>query len=101
LRKPPEELEKILRPGGSTNRSSFTLRLARSFKEASFVLEMEEEEVVDTSEDLVIRHLTFLMGESSLGDSKIGAGGVEVVAIVATSLVEVSSSSLSLLEYSS
>jgi hypothetical protein len=81
--------------------SSFTLRLARLFKEASFVLEMEEEGVDDTSEDLAIRHLTFLMGESSLGDSKSDAGGVEVVAIVATSLVEVSSSSLSLPEYSS
>jgi hypothetical protein len=81
--------------------SSFTLRLARSFKEASFVLEMEEEEVGDTLEDLAIRHLTFLMGESSLGDSKSDVGGVEVVVIVATSLVEVSSSSLSLSKYSS
>jgi hypothetical protein len=39
------------------------------------------------------------MGESSLGDSKSDVGGVEVVAITATSLVEVSSSSLSLPEY--
>jgi hypothetical protein len=55
---------------------------------------MEEEGVDDTSEALAIRHLTFLMGESSLGDSKSDVGGVEVVAIVATSLVVVSSSSL-------
>jgi hypothetical protein len=57
---------------------------------------MEEEGVGDTLEDLDTRHLTFLMGESSLGDSKSDVGGVEVVAIGATSLVEVSSSSLSL-----
>jgi hypothetical protein len=62
---------------------------------------MEEEGVGDTSEDLDIRHLTFLMGESSLGDSKSDVGEVEVVAIAAISLVEVSSSSLSLAEYSS
>jgi hypothetical protein len=48
-----------------------------------------------------MRHLTFLMGESSLGDSKSDVGGVEVVVTAATSLVEVYSSSLSLLEYSS
>jgi hypothetical protein len=34
--------------------SSFTLRLARSFNEASFVLEMEEEVVGDTSEALAM-----------------------------------------------
>jgi hypothetical protein len=62
---------------------------------------MEEEGVDDTSEALSMRHLTFLMGESSLGDSKSDVGGVEVVAIVATSLVVVSSSSLYLPEYSS
>jgi hypothetical protein len=56
--------------------------------------------VGDTSEDLAIRHLTFLTRESSLGDSKIDVEEVEVVAIVAISLVEVSSSSLSLAEYS-
>jgi hypothetical protein len=61
---------------------------------------MEEEGVGDTSEALSIRHLTFLMGESSLGDSKSGVRGVEVVVIAAISLVEVSSSSLSLSEYS-
>jgi hypothetical protein len=60
---------------------------------------MEKEGMGDTSEDLAIRHLTFLMGESSLGDSKSDMGGVEVVAIVATSLVEVFSLSLSLPEY--
>jgi hypothetical protein len=78
-----------------------TLRLARSFKGASFVLEKEEEGVGDTSEDLSIRHLTFLMGESSLGDSKSDVGEVKVVPIAAISLVEVSSSSLSLAEYAS
>jgi hypothetical protein len=57
--------------------------------------------VGDTSEDLAIRHLTFLMRESSLGDSKSEAEEVEVVAIAAISLVEVCSSSLSLPEYSS
>jgi hypothetical protein len=62
---------------------------------------MEEEGMGDTSEDFAIRHMTFLMGESSLGDSKSDVGGVEVVAIAAISLVEVSSSSLSLAEYSS
>jgi hypothetical protein len=41
------------------------------------------------------------MEESSLGDSKSDVGEVVVVAIVAISLVEVSSSSLSLAEYSS
>jgi hypothetical protein len=81
--------------------SSFTLRLARSFKGASFVLEEEEGGVGDTSEDLAIRHLTFLMRESSLGDSKSDVEEVEVVAIAAISLVEVSSSSLSLADYSS
>jgi hypothetical protein len=81
--------------------SSFTLRLARSFKGASLVLEKEEEGVGDTLEDLAIRHLTFLMRESSLGDSKSDMEEVEVVAIAAISLVEVSSSSLSLAEYSS
>jgi hypothetical protein len=62
---------------------------------------MEEEGVGDTSKDLAIRHLTFLMGESSLGDSKSDVGEVEVVAIAAISLVEVSYLSLSLAEYSS
>jgi hypothetical protein len=71
--------------------SSFTLKLARSFKGASFVLEEEEEGMGDTSEDLAIRHLMFLMRESSLGDSKSEAEEVEVVAIAAISLVEVSS----------
>jgi hypothetical protein len=59
------------------------------------------EGVGDTSEVLAIRHLTFLIGESSLGDSKSYVGGVEVVKIAATSLVEFYSSSLSLPEYSS
>jgi hypothetical protein len=62
---------------------------------------MEEEGVGDTSEDLAIRHLMFLMGEFSYGDSKSDVEGVEVVVIAATSLAEVSSSSLSLSEYSS
>jgi hypothetical protein len=61
---------------------------------------MEEEGVDDTSDALAMRHLTFLMGEYSLGDSKSDVRGVELVAIASTSLVEVSSSALSLLEYS-
>jgi hypothetical protein len=68
---------------------------------ASFALDEKKEDVGDTSKDLAIRHLTFLMRESSLGDSKSDAEVVEVVAIAAISLVEVSSSSLSLAEYSS
>jgi hypothetical protein len=43
---------------------------------------MEEEGVDDTSEALAMRHLTFLMGESSLGDSKSDVEGGHVVAIV-------------------
>jgi hypothetical protein len=63
---------------------------------------VEGEGVDDTSEALAMRHLTFLMGESSLGDLKSDVGGVEEVAIAATSLVAVSYSSLSLPdEYSS
>jgi hypothetical protein len=56
---------------------------------------MEEEGIDDTSEALAMRHLMFLMGESSLGDSNSDVEGVEVVENVATPLVVVSSSSLS------